>query len=220
MRCQFSIDAERRLLSINITVLLLLNCPSRRGPKAHRNLFTHRSFCNPSSSLSEHTRYLKTSSPAPSILSNASKAYLAFNTSTTIFKTKITMSAALAFGPLLRRFSPLQLQSATSQPLQHTLLSTILPALAIPILTIPSWKQIWDGILLAVPKKRQTHSKGRKRRHATGAAQKDLTSLNRCSACGRVKRMHILCTHCVMSTSLSCVSGRLGTTSCDSGCSD
>lgn len=41
----------------------------------------------------------------------------------------------------------------------------------------------------------------RKKRHRqmAGKALKDITALNRCSACGRLKRAHVLCPHCVLS---------------------
>ncbi|KAK4983868.1 hypothetical protein LTR50_006944 [Elasticomyces elasticus] len=32
-----------------------------------------------------------------------------------------------------------------------------------------------------------------------GKALKDVTALNRCSGCGRMKRMHVLCPYCVQS---------------------
>jgi len=34
-------------------------------------------------------------------------------------------------------------------------------------------------------------------RQLAGKALKDVTALNKCSACGRVKRAHVLCEHCV-----------------------
>lgn len=72
-------------------------------------------------------------------------------------------------------------------------------ALAIPSLSlpsIPSLSDIWDGILNAVPKKKTSYRKKRQRFMA-GKGLKDLTALNRCSSCGRVKRLHILCPYCV-----------------------
>lgn len=76
----------------------------------------------------------------------------------------------------------------------------VLPALAIPAsiqLSLPSFLPgLWDSVLRAVPKKKQSHSRKRMRQMA-GKALKDVTALNRCSACGRVKRTHVLCEHCV-----------------------
>ncbi|KAI9717469.1 MAG: hypothetical protein M1828_007168 [Chrysothrix sp. TS-e1954] len=57
-------------------------------------------------------------------------------------------------------------------------------------------RKLWDGILLAVPKQKQSHSRSRSRR-MTGKALKDVQGLNTCSACGRVKRAHLLCPYCV-----------------------
>jgi large subunit ribosomal protein L32 len=71
-----------------------------------------------------------------------------------------------------------------------------LPSLSLP--SIPSLSQIWDGLLKAVPKKKTSHRKKRQRQMA-GKALKDITNLNKCSACGRVKRAHLLCPYCVHS---------------------
>ena len=62
---------------------------------------------------------------------------------------------------------------------------------------IPSFlADIWEAVLRAVPKKKTSHRKKRQRFMA-GKALKDLTSLNKCSACGNVKRAHLLCPYCV-----------------------
>lgn len=75
-----------------------------------------------------------------------------------------------------------------------------LPAFAVPLaihLNIPTLLPgIFESILRAVPKKKQSHSRKRMRQLA-GKALKDITSLNKCSACGRLKRAHLLCEHCV-----------------------
>ncbi|KAF8533740.1 WD40-repeat-containing domain protein [Trichophaea hybrida] len=75
-----------------------------------------------------------------------------------------------------------------------------MPAFAVPFaihLNIPSLLPgIFEPILRAVPKKKQSHSRKRMRQLA-GKALKDVTALNKCSACGRVKRAHVLCEHCV-----------------------
>ena len=71
-------------------------------------------------------------------------------------------------------------------------------ALAIPLSlpSIPSLADIWDGVLKAVPKKKTSYMKKRTRFMA-GKGLKDLVNLNKCSACGRVKRAHFLCPYCV-----------------------
>lgn len=73
-------------------------------------------------------------------------------------------------------------------------------SLALPAavqLNIPSLLSgIWESILRAVPKKKTSHMKKRSRFMA-GKALKDVTSLNKCSACGNVKRAHLLCPYCV-----------------------
>lgn len=43
----------------------------------------------------------------------------------------------------------------------------------------------------------------KRHRQMAGKGLKDVTSLNKCSGCGRVKRAHYLCPHCVMSMSNS-----------------
>jgi ribosomal protein L32 len=92
--------------------------------------------------------------------------------------------------PLLQRLS---------QPFRS--LPTPFAALAIPSLSLPSFPSladIWEGVLKAVPKKKTSHRKKRQRFMA-GKGLQDLTNLNRCSACGRVKRAHLLCPYCVNS---------------------
>jgi large subunit ribosomal protein L32 len=64
--------------------------------------------------------------------------------------------------------------------------------------SIPSLlADIWETVLRAVPKKKTTHSRSRHRQMA-GKALKDVTALNRCSACGNIKRAHLLCPFCVL----------------------
>jgi large subunit ribosomal protein L32 len=75
----------------------------------------------------------------------------------------------------------------------------LLPSIVIPIPSLVS--DIWESILKAVPKKKTSHMKKRHRQMA-GKGLKDVTSLNKCSGCGRVKRAHYLCPHCVMSMSM------------------
>jgi large subunit ribosomal protein L32 len=77
----------------------------------------------------------------------------------------------------------------------------LLPSLSFAIpsainLNVPSLEGIWESILKAVPKKKTSHMKKRTRQMA-GKGLKDVTALNRCSACGHVKRAHLLCPYCV-----------------------
>lgn len=94
-------------------------------------------------------------------------------------------------------------RSATlySRQLSHP----FLPRLAIGIpsaisLNIPGLIEgIWESILKAVPKKKTSHMKKRHRQMA-GKGLKDVTSLNRCSSCGAIKRAHLLCPVCLDGT--------------------
>ena len=104
-------------------------------------------------------------------------------------------ASQLAF---IRPIHPLRTISVVSRQL-------CLPILAIPSIAIPSTlhlnlpsllADIWESILRAVPKKKTSHSKKRSRFMA-GKALKDVTNLNKCSACGNVKRAHLLCPYCV-----------------------
>ncbi|KAK0106913.1 hypothetical protein ONS95_003630 [Cadophora gregata] len=78
----------------------------------------------------------------------------------------------------------------------------IIPSIAFAIpsaihLNVPGLLEgIWESILKAVPKKKTSHMKKRTRQMA-GKGLKDVTSLNRCSACGHLKRAHLLCPYCV-----------------------
>jgi large subunit ribosomal protein L32 len=78
----------------------------------------------------------------------------------------------------------------------------LLPSLSLSLpaaiqLKIPTLLgDLWDSVLRAVPKKKTSYMKKRSRFMA-GKALKDVTALNRCSACGHVKRAHILCPYCV-----------------------
>lgn len=73
-------------------------------------------------------------------------------------------------------------------------------ALAIPTaihLNIPSLLPgIFESILRAVPKKKQSHAR-RRMRQLAGKALKDVLALNTCSVCGGIKRQHVLCEYCV-----------------------
>lgn len=78
----------------------------------------------------------------------------------------------------------------------------LLPSLSLSIpaaiqLKIPTLLgDLWESVLRAVPKKKTSYMKKRSRFMA-GKALKDVTALNRCSACGHVKRAHVLCPYCV-----------------------
>lgn len=71
---------------------------------------------------------------------------------------------------------------------------------AFPSITvlIPIITGIWDSILRAVPKKKTTHSRKRKRQ-LVGKGLDDKTNLTRCEACGEWKLLHTLCGSCVKS---------------------
>ncbi|KAI1106502.1 hypothetical protein F4804DRAFT_300869 [Jackrogersella minutella] len=87
----------------------------------------------------------------------------------------------------------------TQQAQESRLQSISALAISIPaaISNIPSLLgDIWEGILRAVPKSKTSHMKKRHRQMA-GKALKDVTALNKCPACGGVKRMHRLCSSCM-----------------------
>jgi len=83
-------------------------------------------------------------------------------------------------------------------PLLQQLRTSLLPAAFLPIPSLLG--ELWDGLLRAVPKKKTSHMKKR-HRFMAGKGLKDVTALNKCSACGRAKRAHVLCPYCVQSTS-------------------
>ncbi|KAF7194675.1 putative 54S ribosomal protein L32, mitochondrial [Pseudocercospora fuligena] len=89
--------------------------------------------------------------------------------------------------PLLQQIQQLRINAT---------LSPLLPAALAPIPSLLG--QLWEGVLRAVPKKKTSHMKKRHRQMA-GKALKDVTALNKCSACGRTKRAHVLCPYCVNS---------------------
>ncbi|KAK5163740.1 uncharacterized protein LTR77_010413 [Saxophila tyrrhenica] len=75
--------------------------------------------------------------------------------------------------------------------------ASLLPAALVPIPGLLG--DLWDGLLNAVPKKKTSHMKKRHRQMASGKHLRDVTALNKCSACGRTKRAHVLCPYCVQS---------------------
>ncbi|KAK1825549.1 hypothetical protein LTR12_000351 [Friedmanniomyces endolithicus] len=81
-------------------------------------------------------------------------------------------------------------------PLLQQLRTSLLPAAFLPIPSLLG--ELWDGLLRAVPKKKTSHMKKR-HRFMAGKGLKDVTALNKCSACGRAKRAHVLCPYCVQS---------------------
>ncbi|RKF71165.1 Meiotic recombination protein rec14 [Golovinomyces cichoracearum] len=100
-------------------------------------------------------------------------------------------------------FATRQHQRITNPPClsqaSHPLLAFSYPLLISPAISInvPDWiGNLWESVLRAVPKKKTSHSKKRSRQRA-GKALKDVTSLNKCSGCGHVKRFHVLCPFCV-----------------------
>jgi superkiller protein 8 len=83
---------------------------------------------------------------------------------------------------------------------------SLIPALPLATLALPAIQLniptllpgIFESILRAVPKKKQSHSRKRMRQLA-GKALKDVVALNNCPACGAVKRKNRLCEPCVES---------------------
>ena len=79
--------------------------------------------------------------------------------------------------------------------------SGISPSFTLPIaITVPPLlADLWESVLRAVPKNKTSHMKKRHRQMA-GKALKDVQALNKCPACGQIKRSHLLCPHCVKGT--------------------
>ncbi|KAK4101109.1 hypothetical protein N658DRAFT_496809 [Parathielavia hyrcaniae] len=113
------------------------------------------------------------------------------------------MASSTSFLP--RLLSPTVFSTATriqlhvrqfSLPLFPYLSLTVPVGLQLGLPSLPSILEgIWESILKAVPKKKTSHMKKRHRQMA-GKAIKDVNSLCKCPACGEIKRMHHLCTHC------------------------
>ncbi|KAL8785341.1 MAG: hypothetical protein Q9213_003406 [Squamulea squamosa] len=118
------------------------------------------------------------------------------------------MALRLALSPIyvtplrhsLRHSLTSQLYSSPTLYTQHAprILSLgFLPSIAIRLGALPTFlSDLWESLLRAVPKKKTSHRKKRQR-FLAGKALKDVTSLNKCSACGNVKRAHLLCPYCV-----------------------
>ncbi|TQB68147.1 hypothetical protein MPDQ_003907 [Monascus purpureus] len=93
---------------------------------------------------------------------------------------------------LPRIFLPSQAVSQVSSSVSYS----IVP-ISISLGITGGWlSDLWDSVLRAVPKKKTSHMKKRHRQMA-GKALKDVKSLSTCSGCGRTKRAHVLCPHCV-----------------------
>ncbi|CAN8104003.1 unnamed protein product [Discula destructiva] len=115
----------------------------------------------------------------------------------------LSARASPSFTAILPRLSAprtysTQFASAYLRPLSLPLLPRIalsIPAISLNLPSLPSWEEIWDGLLKAVPKKKASHSR-RRHRQMAGKALKDITELCRCPSCGGVKRMHFLCQTC------------------------
>jgi len=105
-----------------------------------------------------------------------------------------------AFLPIARaQLFPHAEQTVRRIPLLQRLRTSasIIPAALAPIPALLG--DLWDGLLNAVPKKKTSHMKKRHRLLASGKHIRDVTALNKCSACGRTKRAHVLCPYCVQS---------------------
>jgi len=61
-----------------------------------------------------------------------------------------------------------------------------------------TWELGWNGILMAAPKKRTSHSK--KRLRMTHKWPQNKENIEVCFYCGRPKLMNILCKHCLEET--------------------
>ncbi|KAJ2892267.1 hypothetical protein MKZ38_010058 [Zalerion maritima] len=111
------------------------------------------------------------------------------------FRLGLSTSLVHSFSPAYMILRYIPVAGFTGQWWQPKLptLAAALPAIS---LNIPGLlKDVWEGILRAVPKKKTSYSKTRSRQMA-GKALKDVTSLCKCPSCGRVKRMHVLCEYC------------------------
>lgn len=116
-----------------------------------------------------------------------------------------TSSILLSFLPRLAP-SAVSIASRSVALYSRQVSHPLLPAFAIPSaihLNVPGFLEgLWESILKAVPKKKTSHMKKRHRQMA-GKGLKDVTNLNRCSACGHIKRAHLLCPYCVHGESRS-----------------
>ena len=109
-----------------------------------------------------------------------------------LFPAATLSSTSTGLSSTRLRTSPLFLQQLI-QPISYTPIA-IPAAIRIDVPSILA--EIWESILRAVPKKKTSHRKKRQR-FLAGKGLKDVTALNKCSACGNVKRAHLLCPFCV-----------------------
>lgn len=105
-------------------------------------------------------------------------------------------SHLLPLGTATRRSFTTALPLSLHQPQGSPSVLTGFSVYSVITNSISIWAAVWESILRAVPKKKTSHSKKRSR-FLAGKALKDVTSLNRCSGCGNVKRAHLLCPYCV-----------------------
>ncbi|CAF9908668.1 MAG: hypothetical protein GOMPHAMPRED_006257 [Gomphillus americanus] len=109
-----------------------------------------------------------------------------------------SMASQSILSGALRQTTLGQFRTASPSFLIRGFLAQLLPTSLLPWISIqlPTLGSIWDSILKAVPKKKTSHRKKRQR-FLAGKALKDVTSLNKCSGCGNVKKAHHLCPYCV-----------------------
>jgi large subunit ribosomal protein L32 len=158
---------------------------ARRGPSSGWGAFCSHTPSPPVERVAEPTHVHLAATPLPSIMALARPLPPLWQ-----------MLLPGLNGPV-RPVVNLPLLQRIAHPFQT--LPTPFAALALPSLSfpaIPSLGDIWEGILKAVPKKKTSYRKKRQRFMA-GKGLKDVTSLNKCSACGRPKRAHFLCPYCV-----------------------
>lgn len=75
--------------------------------------------------------------------------------------------------------------------------SQLLPAIGTAITNLSSFiSTLWESVLKAAPKKKQSYARKRDRQLANKGL-KDITNVMPCPSCGRPKRAHALCEHCV-----------------------
>ncbi|KIO20583.1 hypothetical protein M407DRAFT_245750 [Tulasnella calospora MUT 4182] len=106
-------------------------------------------------------------------------------------------SAALTFAPTLLR-APTLAQSWKSTVLRY---AGLVPMAGV-IPSLPSLRSLWDlfpPFLLAVPKKKVSHS--RKSMRSANKGLEDKTNIVNCPACGGPKLAHHLCPACYSSMS-------------------
>lgn len=160
--------------------------------------------CRKASKLPDERRHQR-----PTISLQVKFLIFSFNTQYTGQLLLAIMAAAhVTTRSILSSFLPRLSTSTASRTTRFTTLYSrqlalpLVPAISFSIpsaihLNVPGLLEgLWESILKAVPKKKTSHSKKRSRQMA-GKGLKDVTALNRCSACGHVKRAHLLCPYCV-----------------------